>query len=549
MGGSRAMPIRIIITGGTFDKAYDPVKGELTFSNTHLPAILEQVRNRVDTRLQIVALVDSLHMAEECRLRILEACRTCEEKQIVITHGTDTLCKTAKLLGENLHGKTVVLMGAMVPYSVQGSDALYNLGAAMAAVQLLPPGVYVTMNSRIFPWNRVWKNTELGIFEGEDVVLPRDRSVRIPPLRLASMPSTSSPRERLFSTPLPNPMGKFIRKVGLILGMSALLLVAAFYLFPTLFRPFYAWRIRQAIARDRWDEVGKWIRRGQGEVAIPLLVEVFRSPDPNRQRLAEQYLERIGSRSIPALVDALHDADPRVRYMAAHALGLGRLRSTSTLPALIEAMRDQEAIVRESAIDTLGRLGEAASAAVSPLLHALTEPSESPSVKSAILLALGRIGTPKAEILPAFLRHLESENPQLRGCAAEAVGMLGKGAEEAISPLRHLLRDPHATVRFRAVEALGEIGSTSSSLLPDLLACLDDAELDIRIATIQTLGALGPSALEAIPKLELYLREEEPDWVRAYAKEAIQRIQGAERPHPKDNQQKDPIPASPVRTD
>lgn len=161
--------IRIIITGGTFDKHYDAIKGALTFKETHLPEILEQSRITVPVEFEVSQLIDSLEMDAEDRAEILQACKKAEEDQIIITHGTDTLEVTARKLGEENLKKTIVLTGAMVPFSIAGSDAIFNLGGAMTAVQLLPQGVYVAMNSRIIPWDQVTKDRQQGIFKGEAV--------------------------------------------------------------------------------------------------------------------------------------------------------------------------------------------------------------------------------------------------------------------------------------------------------------------------------------------------------------------------------------------
>jgi L-asparaginase len=158
------MAIRIIITGGTFDKHYDELKGVLSFKNSHLPDIIRQVRITVPVELEINQLIDSLEMGDENRYNILEACRRAPEEHLIITHGTDRMVETAKVLGQEQLRKTIVLTGAMVPYSVSGSDALFNLGCAFTAVQLLPPGVYVAMNGRVFPWDGVRKDFEKGIF-------------------------------------------------------------------------------------------------------------------------------------------------------------------------------------------------------------------------------------------------------------------------------------------------------------------------------------------------------------------------------------------------
>lgn len=157
--------VRIIITGGTFDKHYDEIQGVLSFKDSHIPDIIQQMRIRVPVKLELNQLMDSLDMQEENRQRILESCRNSFEDNILITHGTDRMVETARLLGSAGLSKTVVLTGAMIPYSVSRSDALFNLGAAFSAVQLLPAGIYICMNGRVFSWDRVRKNTELGVFE------------------------------------------------------------------------------------------------------------------------------------------------------------------------------------------------------------------------------------------------------------------------------------------------------------------------------------------------------------------------------------------------
>jgi len=158
-------PIRVIVTGGTFDKAYDAIKGELTFNESHLPEILEQIRVTVPVEIELNQLIDSLQMQDENRRSVLVACERADESRIVITHGTDTMAQTAQLLGPAGLAKTIVLTCSMVPFQVQGSDALFNFGTAFAAVQLLPPGVYIAMNGRIFGWDNVRKNRKIGVFE------------------------------------------------------------------------------------------------------------------------------------------------------------------------------------------------------------------------------------------------------------------------------------------------------------------------------------------------------------------------------------------------
>jgi L-asparaginase len=157
--------IRILITGGTIDKEYDPLTGELTFPKSHLSNMLNQVKCKVRFVLEEVMLKDSLQMTSEDRKEILKKCIECLENKIIVTHGTDTMVETAQILGNKAKGKTIVLVGAMIPYAFGASDALFNLGCAFSAVQALPQGVYITMNGKIFIWDNVRKNKESGDFE------------------------------------------------------------------------------------------------------------------------------------------------------------------------------------------------------------------------------------------------------------------------------------------------------------------------------------------------------------------------------------------------
>jgi len=156
------------VTGGTFDKHYDAIKGELTFKDSHLPAILEQARVKVPVSIEVNQLIDSLQMTDEHRRRVLDACRAAPERSIVVVHGTDTMVETATLVGRAAVDKTIVFTGAMIPYSVQGSDALFNLGFALAMSQALPSGAYVAMNGRVYPWSGVRKDKASGVFEKVD---------------------------------------------------------------------------------------------------------------------------------------------------------------------------------------------------------------------------------------------------------------------------------------------------------------------------------------------------------------------------------------------
>ncbi len=156
---------RIIVTGGTFDKHYDAIKGELTFKETHLPAILEQARVTLPVAIEINQLIDSLHMTDAHRESVLAACRAAPEPCIVVVHGTDTMAQTAEVVGKAALGKTIVFTGAMIPYAIQGSDALFNLGFALAMAQALAPNAYVAMNARVFAWDNVRKDKEAGVFQ------------------------------------------------------------------------------------------------------------------------------------------------------------------------------------------------------------------------------------------------------------------------------------------------------------------------------------------------------------------------------------------------
>ena len=160
------MRIRILVTGGTFDKEYDELTGRLYFRDTHVPEMLTRGRCLLDLVLETVMMIDSLELDDAGRQRIVERVRDCEERAVVITHGTDTMVQTARAVAEaGLAGKTVVLTGAMVPYAFGSSDGLFNLGSALSFVQVLPPGVYVAMNGQHFDWNCVRKNTASGCFE------------------------------------------------------------------------------------------------------------------------------------------------------------------------------------------------------------------------------------------------------------------------------------------------------------------------------------------------------------------------------------------------
>lgn len=162
------MTLRIIATGGTFDKCYDPLTGELMFSESVIPTAIARARITDPVSFEPLMAIDSLDMTDPHRAEILAACQRSAEQKIVIIHGTDTMRETAQVLGEADLQKTIVLTGAMVPYRISSSDALFNLGFAVAVAQISAPGVFVAMNGRAFAWDRVRKNKTAGIFESAE---------------------------------------------------------------------------------------------------------------------------------------------------------------------------------------------------------------------------------------------------------------------------------------------------------------------------------------------------------------------------------------------
>ena len=157
--------IRVLVTGGTFDKEYNELTGRLFFRRSQVPEMLRLGRSGVPVRIKTLFMMDSLGMGPRHRRAILRECLKSRERRIVVTHGTDTMAETARVLGPSIAGKTVVLTGAMVPYKFGSSDGLFNLGSALAFTQALPPGVYIAMNGRHFRWDNVRKNRSRGKFE------------------------------------------------------------------------------------------------------------------------------------------------------------------------------------------------------------------------------------------------------------------------------------------------------------------------------------------------------------------------------------------------
>jgi len=159
------MAIRIFVTGGTFDKEYNMMSGQLYFKDTHLKEIFELGRCTLDVDIRTLMMIDSLEMTDNDRELIKLHCISATEDQILITHGTDTMVETAKILAKAGLKKTIVLTGAMIPYKFGSSDGFFNLGNALAFVQTLPEGVYIAMNGKCFSWNHVRKNKKTGYFE------------------------------------------------------------------------------------------------------------------------------------------------------------------------------------------------------------------------------------------------------------------------------------------------------------------------------------------------------------------------------------------------
>jgi L-asparaginase len=157
--------IQILVTGGTFDKEYNELDGSLYFKETHLQEMLEKGRSRLDLQIETLFMKDSLEFTENERAQIQQACVNASRDRILITHGTDTMTQTAEYLANQISDKTIVLTGAMIPYKFGSSDGMFNLGSALAFVQILPPGVYISMNGKIFEAGNVRKNLSKGEFE------------------------------------------------------------------------------------------------------------------------------------------------------------------------------------------------------------------------------------------------------------------------------------------------------------------------------------------------------------------------------------------------
>ncbi len=158
--------IQIFITGGTFDKSYNHLSGDLFFEKTHIPEMLKRSKSRLNVEVKTLMMIDSLEMTESDINKIIKECKDSKSERIVITHGTDTMVNTAGKIAKNINDKTIVLTGAMIPYAFgSSSDGFFNLGSALSFVQTLEKGIYIAMNGQYFKYNNVTKDKEKGYFK------------------------------------------------------------------------------------------------------------------------------------------------------------------------------------------------------------------------------------------------------------------------------------------------------------------------------------------------------------------------------------------------
>ncbi|MBZ0268752.1 asparaginase domain-containing protein [bacterium] len=158
------MKILIVTTGGTIDKVYFDAKSDYEIGESQIPQILAESHVTVDYEMANVLRKDSLELDDEDRALIRRTVEGSDCDRVVVTHGTDTMVETAKVL-EGIPGKTIVFTGSLSPARFRNSDAVFNVGMAVAAAQSLPPGVYLAMNGRIFSPRHVRKNREANRFE------------------------------------------------------------------------------------------------------------------------------------------------------------------------------------------------------------------------------------------------------------------------------------------------------------------------------------------------------------------------------------------------
>ena len=158
--------IQILITGGTFDKSYNHISGDLFFKKTHIPEMLQRSKCRLNINIKTLMMIDSLEMTQKDIEKIIDECNKTKSSRIVITHGTDTMVNTAKKIAEKIKNKTVILTGAMIPYAFgSSSDGFFNLGSALSFAQTLEKGVYIAISGQYFDFDKVKKNNIKGYFE------------------------------------------------------------------------------------------------------------------------------------------------------------------------------------------------------------------------------------------------------------------------------------------------------------------------------------------------------------------------------------------------
>ena len=161
------MFIKILAAGGTIDKVYFDAKSDYQVGPPNIMTVLDGLKPGFDYAIESILRKDSLELTQKDRQRIREAAARDKADKIIITHGTDTMVETAGLLAD-IKQKTIVLTGALEPALFKTSDAVFNIGCAVAAVQILEPGIYIAMNGRVFPHDRVRKNVRMGRFEEID---------------------------------------------------------------------------------------------------------------------------------------------------------------------------------------------------------------------------------------------------------------------------------------------------------------------------------------------------------------------------------------------
>ena len=160
------MNIKVFTCGGTFEKVYNPISGELGFKDSCVPNIIKRSRITAKVYFEELFFKDSLDMDNDDRLMIAHRIKIEPIKNIVVIHGTDTMVQTAQTIKEHTsQDKVVVITGAMLPFSIKESDAMFNFGGAFIATQTLKPGIWISMNGNIFRSDDVEKNIRKGIFE------------------------------------------------------------------------------------------------------------------------------------------------------------------------------------------------------------------------------------------------------------------------------------------------------------------------------------------------------------------------------------------------